>query len=235
PAPIFEGEMGFEQLVSGRLAEFKLPTADYGLPRDDFMILKTSIKFWPAEYHAQSAIQAALTLRAQFKEISEIESVLIESHDAAVDIIGSGPEKWRPTSRETADHSLPFIVAVALAEGELTAKQFEPARIADAELLALARRVKVERDRQLSARYPEAVANIVTVRLRDGRTLSERVDYPRGHAKSPLTDAQVEAKFFALAEPMLGRTRADGALRWLWQLEQARPVAELPPLIELAP
>ena len=51
----------------------------------------------------------------------------------------------------------------------------------------------------------------------------------------PLTDAQVEAKFFALAEPMLGRTRADGALRWLWQLEQARPVAELPPLIELAP
>src|SRR3989454_133605 len=62
PAPIFEGENGFEKLVSGPLNDFKLPTADYGLPREDFMILKTSIKFWPAEYHGQSAIEAALNL-----------------------------------------------------------------------------------------------------------------------------------------------------------------------------
>jgi 2-methylcitrate dehydratase len=232
PAPIFEGEKGFEALVSGPL---DLRVGDWGTARNgNFMLAKTSIKFWPAEYHSQSAIGAALKLRRQFKDVAEIESVLIESHDAAVDIIGSEPEKWRPISRETADHSLPYIVAAALADGEVTSKQFEPTRIADPELLALVQRVKVERHKELSALYPEAVGNIVTVRLRNGRALSERVDYPPGHAKNPLTDLEVEAKFHALAEPLLGRVRAEAALRWLWQMDHAGQVAELFPLVEVA-
>src|SRR5205823_2064516 len=152
PAPIFEGEMGFQKLVSGPL---EARVGDWGKDRQGkFMILNTSIKFWPAEYHSQSAIEAALKLRPQVGDMSQIESVLVESHDAAVDIIGSEAEKWRPTSRETADHSLPYIVAVALADGEVTAKQFEPARISDATLLALVQRVKVRRHAELSARYP---------------------------------------------------------------------------------
>ncbi len=153
--------------------------------------------------------------------MSQIESVLVESHDAAVEIIGSESEKWRPTSRETADHSLPYIVAVALADGEVTAKQFEPARISDAALLALVQRVTVQRDAELSACYPQAAGNIVTVRLRDGRTLSERVDHPRGHAQNPLSDSEVEAKFQALAGARLGRERAEAVLHWLWRLDEA--------------
>src|SRR3989442_7247281 len=189
PAPIFEGEKGFQALVSGPL---DARVGDWGKDRDGkFMIVNTSIKFWPAEYHSQSAIEAALKLRPQVGDIAQIESVLVESHDAAVDIIGSESEKWRPTSRETADHSLPYIVAVALADGEVTAQQFGPARIADPALLALVQRVEGQRHADLTARYPQAVGNIVTVRLRDGRTLSERVDYPRGHAQNPLTDAEV--------------------------------------------
>jgi 2-methylcitrate dehydratase len=235
PAPIFEGEKGFEKLVSGLPMEgFKLPGAECGLATDDFMILKTSIKFWPAEYHAQSAVQAALKLRAEIKGVAEIDSVLIQSHDAAVDIIGSEPAKWRPTSRETADHSLPYLVAVALADGEVTPKQFQPERIADPELLALVQRVKVERHRELSARYPEAVGNIVSVRLRDGRTLSERVDYPRGHARNPLTDTEIEAKFYTLAEPSLGRARAEAALRQVWQLDGAGRIAQFLPSFEVS-
>ena len=236
PAPIFEGEKGFEKLVSGVPMEgFKLPGAEGGAPKDDFMILKTSIKFWPAEYHAQSAVEVALKLRAGIKNVADIDSVLVQSHDAAVDIIGSEPAKWRPTSRETADHSLPYIVAVALADGELTAKQFAPERIADPALLALVQRVKVDRHAELSARYPEAVGNIVSVRLRDGRTLSERVDYPHGSARNPLTDAEVEAKFHALADPSLGRAHAETALRQLWQLERADRIAQLLPSIVVAP
>jgi 2-methylcitrate dehydratase len=234
PAPIFEGDKGFIKLVSGPLDDFKLPSADYGLPKDDFMILKTSVKCWPAEYHSQSAIEAALKLRAQVGDVSQIDSVLVESHDAAVDIIGSEPEKWRPTSRETADHSLPYIVAAALADGEITARQFEPGRFTDPELLALVRRVKVQRHAELSARYPQAVGNIITLRLRDGRTLTERSDYACGHAKNPLTDAAVEAKFCTLAEPTLGRARPQAALRWLWQLDDAGDVAQLMLLIEVS-
>ena len=160
--------------------------------------------------------------------------MLVGSHDAAVDIIGSESEKWRPTSRETADHSLPYIVAVALADGEVTAEQFEPARIADPALLALVQRVKVQRHAELSARYPQAVGNIVTVRLRDGRTLGERVDYPRGHAQNPLSDAEVEAKFQALAGTRLGRERADAVLRWVWRLDEARDWDGLMSLMKLS-
>jgi 2-methylcitrate dehydratase len=221
PAPIFEGEKGFAKLVSGPLHDLKLPTADSGLLKGDFMILKTHIKFWPAEYHSQSAIEAALKLRTQINDPADIESVLVESHDAAVDIIGSEPEKWRPTSRETADHSLPYIVAATLADGEVTVKQFAPERFTDPKLLALVNRVKVERHPELTARYPEAVGNIVTVRLSKGRVFSERVDYPRGHARNPLSDAEVEAKFHNLADAVLSRERADVVLRWLWRLDEA--------------
>jgi len=231
PAPIFEGEKGFQALVSGPLdARVERWGKD---SHGDFMILNTSIKFWPAEYHSQSAIEAALKLRSQVVDMAQIESVRVESHDAAVDIIGSELEKWHPTSRETADHSLPYIVAVALADGEVTAGQFESARIADPALLALVQRVKVERNAELSARYPQAAGNIVTVRLRDGRTLSERVDFPRGHAQNPLIDAEVDAKFLALAAPRLGRERADAVLRWLWRLEEARDFGALMSLMHL--
>ena len=230
PAPIFEGEKGFEKLVSGPLDDFELPTAHEA--HDNFMILRTSIKFWPAEYHSQSAIEAALKLRAQIKDVAEIESVLIESHGAAVDIIGSEPEKWHPTTRETADHSLPYLVAVALFDGEVTPRQFTPERLADPALGRLVQQVKVERHGELSARYPEAVGNIVTVKLRNGRVLSERVDYPHGHARNPLTDAEVEAKFHSLADCRLGAGRAEAALRWFWRLEEARDLDALMPLLQ---
>ncbi len=232
PAPIFEGDMGFEKLLTG--VPLRVRVENWGnRSNGDFMILRTSIKFWPAEYHAQSAIEAALKLRPQIGEPAQIESVRIESHGAAVDIIGSEPEKWRPTHRETADHSLPYLVAVTLADGELTERQFTAERLADPVLSALVQRVKVERHEELSARYPEATGNIVTVRLRGGRALSERVDYPRGHARNPLTDAEVETKFHALADPRLGRKRADAVLEWLWRLGEARDAAALMPLVEL--
>jgi 2-methylcitrate dehydratase len=222
PAPIFEGAMGFETLVS------QAPLEGIILSPGDFMIMKTSIKFWPAEYHSQSAIDAALKLRTQIGDVMAIESVIVESHDAAVDIIGSEPEKWRPQNRETADHSLPYIVAAALADGEITDRQFAPERFTDPALLALVERVKIVRHPELSARYPEAVGNIVTVRLVDGRVFSERVDYALGHARNPLSDAQLEAKFHAQVDACLGPVRAAQVLRGVWHLETFTDVGAIP-------
>ena len=221
PAPIFEGAMGFEKLVS------RAPLGEAVLSHDDFMIMKTSIKSSPAEYHSLSAIDAALRLRAQIGEVAAIESVLVQSHDAAVDIIGSEPEKWRPQSRETADHSLPYIVAAALADGEITDRQFAPGRFTDPALLALVQRVKIERHAGLSALYPGAVGNIVTVRLRDGRELTERVDHPLGHARNPLTDTQLETKFHALADARLGPERAAAVLEVAWNLDSLTDVSAI--------
>jgi 2-methylcitrate dehydratase len=219
PAPIFEGQMGFEKELGvslGNVGEkFK------GAPA---MILNTSIKYWPAEYHSQSAIEAALFLRKQIVDLVQVKSMTIESHDASVDIIGSEPEKWKPETRETADHSLPYITAIALIDGEVTSKQFEPKRFADPKIWKFLENVKVERNAELSAMYPGAVANIVHVDLADGNRLTKRVDYPLGHAKNPLEDSEVEGKFNSLVVPALGEARSNKIVDLIWKLDEAKNV-----------
>jgi 2-methylcitrate dehydratase len=203
PAPLFEGEMGFMQQVSGG---FELP--ELGGPAADWMLPKTSIKFVPAEYHSQSAIAAALELRPQIGDPRRIQSIEIATFRTAVEIIAKDPEKWRPRTRETADHSLPYCTAVALVDGQVSAAQFTPERLNDPFLIDLIARTTVIEDPALSARYPAAIPNRVTVTLTDGAELVRELSHPPGHAQNPLTDAQLAAKFHALVDPILGRERA---------------------------
>jgi 2-methylcitrate dehydratase len=191
------------------------------------MILKTSIKYWPAEYHSQSAIEAALFLRKEIGDPAQIQSVRIESHDASVDIIGSEPEKWKPETRETADHSLPYITAIALIDGEVTEKQFQPERFTDPTIWKFLEEVTVQRNDELSALYATAVANIVHVTLRDGRVLTKRVDYPLGNALNPVSDQQLEGKFNALVVPEVGEEGARKILAAGWKLDEAKNPTEL--------
>src|SRR5213082_2259458 len=238
PAPIFEGAMGFEKELGvslGNVAEM-FDKAKEALAGEGpaSMILKTSIKYWPAEYHSQSAIEAALFLRQQIPDLSQVQTMVIESHDASVDIIGSEPEKWRPQQRETADHSLPYITAVALIDGEVTDKQFAPERFTETGIVSFLQGVKVERNDELSALYAEAVANIVHVNLADGRTLTKRVDYPLGNAKNRLKDSELEGKFLSLAAPKIGKDAADRVLDLCWKFDQASDVSALMKSIEIA-
>ena len=197
------------------------------------MISKTYIKFWPAEYHSQSAIDAALQLRPQVGDIRQISAIDIHTFDAAVDIIANEPEKWRPTTRETADHSLPYCTAVALADGDVTLAQFDPKRFTDPALLELVAKIKVHRDAALSARYPNGIPNRLTVTLADRRKLVKEVEFPRGHAHNPMTDAEVEKKFQQLVEPRYGKERADRILASCWELEKLRRVEDIMALFVL--
>src|SRR5262249_28244657 len=114
PAPIFEGDLGIMKLLTRTPFDVAPLGAENGGP-PDFMITKTYIKFWPAEYHSQSAIDAALQLRPQIGDVRTIKSIDIHTFDACYDIIGKYPEAWTPKTRETADHSLPYCTGVALA------------------------------------------------------------------------------------------------------------------------
>jgi 2-methylcitrate dehydratase len=225
PAPIFEGEMGFFKQVSG---PFELSKLGGEVPGDtDFMIKKTSIKFWPAEYHSQSAIHAALELRRQVPDVSQIKSLDIYSFDAAVDIIGKDPEKWRPKTRETADHSLPYCTAVALADGGVTLESFSDARLRDEALLALVAKIKVHRDAGLTARYPSGIPNRLEATLADGRKLTAENEFPRGHEQNPMTDAEVEGKFVRMAAGRIEASQARRILELCWQFDEIRDVGEL--------
>jgi 2-methylcitrate dehydratase len=227
PAPIFEGEVGFMKLLTG---PFTL--ADLGGGGRPFMITGTYIKFWPAEYHSQSAIDAALQLRPQIGDVRSIQSIDIHTFDAAIDIIGKDPEKWRPKTRETADHSLPYCTAVALADGDVTLAQFAPERFSDPALLDLVAKVKVHRDAGLSARYPRGIPNRLTVTLADGRKLVKEVEFPRGHAENPMSDTEVEEKFRMLVEPRYGKAKADEVLKNCWELDKLPAAANLMQLLQ---
>src|SRR6266478_5242973 len=238
PAPIFEGQMGFEKQLGvtlGNVGEkfVKRPDAKTANEGTAAMILNTSIKYWPAEYHSQSAIEAALFLRQQLDDPAQVKSMTIESHDASVDIIGSEPEKWRPETRETADHSLPYITAIALIDGKVTDRQFQPSRFTDPAIWKFLENVKVTRNAELSALYPGAVANIVHVTLKDGRTLTKRVDYPLGNAKNPVSDVELERKFLHLVAPALGRDHSARILQRAWSLDQQSGVHHLMKLLRM--
>ncbi len=230
PSDIFEGPKGLQQMVTG---PFDLAWSE---GPEDWMILKTYIKYWPAEYHAQSAIDAALQLRPDTGGPDAIKEVVIESFEAAVSIIGSEPEKWRPTSRETADHSMPYMVARALIDGELTRASFELERLQTPDVLRLLDATKIVENDACNAGYPAGIPNQLSIHLHDGRTLQRRVDFPRGHAGNPMSDDEVVAKFKDLATGVIANDEAERLVQRVMTFEDARDAAALvefagPPMI----
>ena len=221
PNEIFEGPKGLiHQLNLGGLENVKLRSDG------DFMIDKTYIKFWPAEYHSQSAIDACLQLRPQI-EGKEIADILINSFEAAVSIIGSEPEKLRPTSRETADHSMFYCCAAALVDGDVTLATFDENRLTDPKLLDLIDKTKIVEDPKLNDDYPKGIPNDVTITCTDGTKANKRVDFPRGHAENPMTDDEVVAKFRKLAEGVITDETADRILDQAWNLDNLGDVTPL--------
>ena len=122
---------------------------------------------------------------------------------------------------------MPYITAIALIDGEVTDKQFDRERFTHPKVSKFLENVKVARHGELSGMYPEAVANIVHVDLADGKRLTKRVDYAKGHAKNRLKDSEVEEKFFALVEPAIGQKRAKNIVDLTWKLDEAENVDEL--------
>ncbi len=226
PSPIFEGDLGFMKLVTRE----SFNVAPMGAEYDDdapFMIGSTYIKFWPAEYHSQSAIDAALKLRAEIGDVSKIATVDIYTFEASYNIIGKYAEAWAPKTRETADHSLPYCTAVALLDGDVTLKQFDPERFTSPDVLTLLTNVKVHLDDALTPRYPRGIPNRIVVTLADGRRFSKEIEFPRGHAGNPMTDAEVETKFRTLVEPRYGKATADAVLAKCWAFDMATNVGEV--------
>lgn len=232
PFEPFEGEMGFNELLThGKFDMTKLASLTALHPPR--RILDTYIKYWPVEYHAQSAVDAALQLHKQI-DGAQIQSVHIDTFKAGYDIISKDPEKWAPKTRETADHSIQYITVVALEDGKIAPESFSTQRIWNPRTRELlAHHTTVAEDPALTAGYPLGIPNTITVVLDDGRKLRQHVAYPRGHARNPMSDEEVVAKFDA---NVAGRLWPDEAARLrdaIWSLDKMADVAALPPLCVL--
>lgn len=225
PSPIFEGEMGFFKQVSG---PFKLDIENFGGRKGNFKLNDTYLKYWPVEYHAQTAVWAAMHLKKKIGDPRKIKSVLVETHEAGYTILAKDREKWRPATKETADHSLPYIVGMALLKGKIDNSTYAQTNLRNALILEFIKRVRVEEDRRLTAMYPaRGTPNRVTVKLEGGRVETTEVVVPRGHPVNPMTEKEVEAKFYSLTSRQLGKEGAKRALGRLRDLERVEDVGTL--------
>jgi 2-methylcitrate dehydratase len=226
PAPIFEGEHGFFHAVSREAYDLD-PFG--GLNGQPFKIAECSIKRFPLGQYSQTVVQAALEARAQMPQVNldDIAEVRIRTLQKAIDIMAGDAEKWRPQTRETADHSMPYTTAVALTYGTVTQDHFEDRYILDPRLLELTGKVKVERSQEADRRAPEAMLCYLDVVTRSGETYSAEVPYHKGHYKNPMTDAEVEEKFRSLAQDLLAPHQTDALLDLLWHLEDVADIGEV--------
>jgi 2-methylcitrate dehydratase len=197
PLEVFEGEKGFMDAVAGY---FELDWESEDLER----VTQTILKKFNAEIHSQSVLEAVLDLRArEHLSAANVERVEVDVFDVAYRIIGGGEEgdKTVVRTKEEADHSLPYLVAVALLDGEVMPEQYLSSRIRRNDVQALLRRVSVRPDEQFSRRFPAEMPCRVRVILRDGRSLTkELADYPGFLTRGRTWEAAL-GKFERLAAP----------------------------------
>ena len=219
PADVFEGKQGLWNVLGP--FEWRLPDA----PGATRMITQTHLKGLPICYHGQSAAWCALGLRARLRP-QDIREIHVEAYQGAVAMMGSDPTRWAPASRETADHSMPYVIAIALLDGEITPRSFAPGKLTDPAVVDLMGKVKVSESAALSAQYPEAVPGRVTIRLASGELLTQEIRYPQGHVKNPMDDAAVEAKFRELFRGHGDENQCKKILQSLWSFERASDIGK---------
>ncbi len=225
PDPVFEGEYGFCPRISGPL-DLELDAA-----RD--RTGDSSIKFYPAIYHAQGPLELALALHAEIEAAlgkrAAIESVEIDIYDFALRYTADTPEKWRPLNIETADHSLPFMAAHALVHGA-----FSPGCLHDTlwdeDVRTLAASVRVNADEAFSKAFPGAPSSRISVRA-GGRTFTRQTNAPIGHALRPLSAADVRVKFIDAARRAMSAKQANA---WADRIEAFNEAPLVGPLLDPA-
>jgi 2-methylcitrate dehydratase len=223
PEHVIDGKEG---LVHCMGPEWKLELLTEGLG-ESWRIERCGMKAFPTEALTHAPISAVLKLvQENDLQPDDIEKVEIRSLARAADILAD-PSKYDPRSKETADHSLPYVIAAAIVDRQVTPAQFEPDRIMDPRIRAQLEKVEVTADPDIEAVFPELQRVMVTITTTGGDELTEQLDYPKGDPRNPLTDQEIEEKFDALASPVL----SDGARGRLkdavWKLDKLDSVSAL--------
>src|SRR5262245_48322158 len=173
PTPIFEGDAGFFKLVSGPL---NVDTGTFGGRAGQFRINNCFIKSYPAQAQTQTAVVAAARVAQKVGDLSRVRSIEIRSTRLGWYNAGRTPDRFAPETSETADHSLPYIVARAMVEGTITPASYADEVLHDPRVVALLKVTTVREDPMLTALAPRQSPNIVTATLDGGAVVTERVD-----------------------------------------------------------
>jgi 2-methylcitrate dehydratase len=226
PAQVFEGNKGFKETIAG---DFTIDWAKENLDS----VLGTIVKKHNAEIHSQSTLDAAVAVRKQPGfDARRIKAVRVTTFQVAYDIIGGGEEgdKHAIHTKEEADHSLPYMVAAALLDGQVEPAQYATQRINAADIQALLKRVTVAPDVGYSKRFPKEMPSRVDVELESGKTLSAETASYHGFVTNPLDWSAAMDKYTRLAAPFAGKALAGQIADTVLHLEQF-PVRQLTSLL----
>jgi 2-methylcitrate dehydratase len=223
PEHVIDGKEGLVHVLG---PEWKLDLLTDGLG-ESWRIEQCGMKAFPTEALTHAPISAVLELVNEHDLAPEdVEKVQIRSLARAADILADR-SKYDPRSKETADHSLPYVVAAALVDRQVTPAQFEPAKLTDARIRAQLGKVEVTADPEIEALFPALQRVVVTIVTTDGRSLTTQLDYPKGDPRNPLTDEEIEAKFEALASPVMDADACRRLEDAVWALDEQDSVSEL--------
>ena len=188
------------------------------------------MKHFPVGAVAQTAVEAALAIRQELNSIDDIAEVSVETFSS---VMSGDADKWDPQTREAADHSMPYSVATALRYGPPQVYHFFPEYFRDPTTLELMQKIKVEVTEEAQQAYPDAMLDTVEVVTKSGERLKERVPHHRGHYMNPMTDEELEAKFYSLTQGLLSESQISRLLERLWNLEQVEDIGEVMELLKV--
>jgi 2-methylcitrate dehydratase len=221
PSNVFEGRYGFFKVI-GR--QEVTPPPQLGEP---FGIRRAFTKRFPLGQFSQTVAQAAVEARPFFSSADDVQQVNIHVSRSAIKIMADGPDKWRPQTHETADHSIPYAAGLVLTYGKIDPEYYEDPYLHDERLLDLVSRIKCLPSDEADRTEREFNLCELEVVLKSGARKTVRVEYHGGHFKNPMTDAEMEEKFRLMAQKHLPADRIDNLLRLLWGLESVPQVSAL--------
>jgi 2-methylcitrate dehydratase len=228
PAPIFEGRSGFFQQLTGPAT---IDVGAFGGADAEFRINRCSLKRYPAVIYTQTAVVAGAEVARQVGTLENITAIEIETTKRGLQRTGSEIEKWSPETRDTADHSMPYITARAMFDGDITHETFEPHMFRDPRILHFMKKISVKEDQALTARQGAASPTRVTAILSDGRRISHEADHAPGFANCPMTRSELEKKFRGNVGAQWSPTQIDSVLATLWKLDEIDDIAAFLPAL----
>jgi 2-methylcitrate dehydratase len=222
PAEPFEGIYGYKKQLAD---PFELGTfGGKGIP---FKVEGTYFKYLPVRYTVQLAIWVAFELRTKVR-LQDIESmcVYLEDGSSRVVTIEHSPEYWDPRSRETADHSFPYLIGAALVDGEISEKTFTAERFRDPGILSLMRKIRFASDKNYK-NDPRIFNCRIEATMKSGEVVAVHQTNPRGHPANPMSDSEIEEKFLKQIKGMIPDAQSRMLLDQLWALEKLQSMKPL--------
>ncbi len=216
PVKVFEGKEALFEVISN--VEWKSDILTDGLG-EKFLITDCEYKAFPTEALTHQPVTATLELMANNKiEPKNVEKILIETTARGADIL-SDPSKYKPNTKETADHSLPYCIAVAVAKGNVLPSDFEAEALKDPLVLETIDKIEVIANEEIDSLFPRVKRAICIITTADGKEYKKQVDHAKGSKQNPLSDEEVISKFRANATEVLSDKRMDEVVRATFDLE----------------